>query len=121
LKAMIVLGDNPLMFAPDRARVERALASLELLIVIDSELTDTAKMAHIVFADVPSYGKTGTYTNGERRVNRMHAAVEALGDARPALLALTDLAGAIGGPETGTYVHPGAGTAEIAVRVPGYE
>ncbi len=121
LKAMIVVGDNPLMFAPDRARVERALASLDLLVVIDSVLTDTAKLAHAVFADVPAYAKTGTFTNAERRVNRLHAALEALSDARPAILALTDLANEIAGPDTWGYAHPDAVTDEIAATVPGYE
>jgi len=127
LKAMVVVGDNPLMFAPGRARVEQALAALDLLVVVDSLLTDTAKAAHVVFADVPSYAKTGTYTNAERRVNRLHAALGALGDARPALLALTDLANAIGGRRvagetagTWTYAHPDAVTDEIAATVPGY-
>jgi predicted molibdopterin-dependent oxidoreductase YjgC len=121
LKAMVVVGDNPLMFAPDRARTEKALAALDALIVIDSLLTDTAKAAHAVLADVPTYAKTGTYTNAERRVNRLHAAVSALGDARPALLALTDLANALGGADTWTYAHPDAVTDEIASAVPGYE
>ena len=121
LKAMIVVGDNPLMFAPGRARVEQALAALDLLIVIDSLLTDTAKAAHVVLADVPLYGKTGTYTSADRRVNRLHAANGALGDARPALLALTDLANAIGGADTWAYAHPDAVTDEIASTVPGYE
>ncbi len=128
LKAMIVVGDNPLMFAPDRARVQKALDALDVLVVVDSLLTDTAKAAHAVFADVPSYGKTGTYTNAERRVNRMHAALTALGDARPALLALADLANAIGrhgdspsGADAWTYAHPDAVTDEIAAMVPGYE
>jgi len=121
LKAMIVVGDNPLMFAPDRARVEQALASLDLLIVIDSVLTDTAKMAHVVFADVPAYAKTGTFTSADHRVSRLHAALDALGDARPALLALTDLAGAIDAPGVWAYAHPDAVTDEIAERVPGYE
>ncbi len=121
LKAMIVVGDNPLMFAPGRARIEQALAALDLLVVIDSLLTDTAKAAHAVFADVPSYAKTGTYTSADRRVSRMHAALAALGDARPALLALTDLANAIGGADTWTYAHPDAVTDEIAATVAGYE
>ena len=121
LKAMIVAGDNPLMFAPDRARVERALAALDLLIVIDSVMTDTAKMAHVVFADVPTYAKTGTYTNGERRVNRLHAALGAIGDARPALRAVTDLANEIAGAGAWTYPHPDAVTDEIAAQVAGYE
>jgi predicted molibdopterin-dependent oxidoreductase YjgC len=109
------------MFAPDRARVERALASLDALIVIDSVLTDTAKLAHAVFADVPTYGKTGTFTNAERRVNRLHSALDALGDARPALLALTDLANAIGAADTWSYLHPDDVTNEIAKTVAGYE
>ncbi len=121
LKAMIVVGDNPLMFAPDRARTEQALAALDALIVIDSVLTDTAKVAHAVLADVPSYGKTGTFSSAERRVNRLHAALDALGDARPALLALTDLANAIGGAGTFSYAHPDDVTNEIATKVPGYE
>ena len=83
-------------------------------------MTDTAKLAHVVFADVPSYAKTGTYTNAERRVNRLHAALEALGDARPALLALTDLANALE-PTPWSYAHPDAVTDEIAQTVPGYE
>ena len=103
-----------------RASVQRSKRST-FLVVIDSLMTDTAKAAHVVLADVPSYGKTGTYTNGERRVNRMHAALAALGDARPALLALSDLANAIGGADTWTYAHPDAVTDEIAATVPGYE
>ena len=121
LKAMVVVGDNPLMFAPDRARTEQALAALDALIVIDSLLTDTGKMAHAVLADVPAYAKTGTYANGERRINRLHAALNAIGDARPALLALTDLANAIGGADTFAYAHPDDVTNEIAATVPGYE
>ncbi len=121
LKALVVVGDNPLMFAPDRARIEAALASLDLLIVVDSLLTDTAKMAHVVLADVPSYAKTGTYANTERRIGRMHASVDALGDARPALLALVDLANAVGDAGAWTYAHPDAVTDEIAATVAGYE
>ncbi len=121
LKAMVVVGDNPLMFAPDRGRVERALASLDLLVVVDSLLTDTARLAHAVFADVPTYGKTGTYTNAEGRVSRLHAALDAVGDARPALLALTDIANAFAGADTWSYAHPDAVTDELARTVPGYE
>jgi predicted molibdopterin-dependent oxidoreductase YjgC len=121
LRAMVVVGDNPAMFAPDSGRVRKALESLDLLIVIDSLLTDTAKLAHVVLADVPSYGKAGTYSNAERRVNRMHAAIEALGDARPASLALADLANALAAADTWTYDHPDRVTDEIAATVPAYE
>jgi predicted molibdopterin-dependent oxidoreductase YjgC len=121
LKAMVVVGDNPLMFGPDRARVEAALSRLELLVVIDSVLTDTAAKAHAVFADVPTYSKAGTFTNAERRVNRLHAAMDALGDARPGSLALIDLANAIGELGSWKYAHPDAVTDEIAEKVAAYE
>jgi predicted molibdopterin-dependent oxidoreductase YjgC len=120
LKAMVVVGDNPLMFAPGRGRVERALAALELLIVVDGLHTETAQRAHVVFADVPSYAKTGTYTNAEGRVNRLHAGFAALADARPALLALCDLGNALGGAGTMPYAHPDAVTDEIAGKVERY-
>lgn len=121
LKAMIVMGDNPAMFAPANGRVRDALAKLDALIVIDGLMTDTAKAAHAVFADVPTYSKTGTFANAERRIDRLHAAMDALGDARPALLALIDLANAIGGAGTWTYAHPDAVTDEIAANVARYE
>jgi len=91
-----------------------------VLVVIDSILTDTAKLAHAVFADVPAYAKTGTFSNAERRVNRLHAALDAIGDARPALLALADLANALK-PGSFAYEHPDAVTDEIAATVVGYE
>ncbi|MBI5288308.1 MAG: molybdopterin-dependent oxidoreductase, partial [Chloroflexi bacterium] len=120
LKAMIVVGDNPIMFAPGAAKTRQALEKLELLVVIDSVLTDTAKLAHCLFADVPAYAKTGTFSSAERRVNRLHAALDAIGDARPALLALTDLANMLK-TDVFTYDHPDAVTDEIAATVPGYE
>ncbi len=121
IKAMVVVGDNPLMFAPDRDRIERALAQFDALVVIDGLLTDTAKAAHVVLADVPAYGKAGTFSNAERRVNRVQAAIGAPGDARPASLALTELANAIGGAGTWPYTHVDDVTNEIASKVSGYE
>ncbi len=121
VRSIVVVGDNPLMFAPDRGRIERALAQLDALVVIDSLLTDTAKAAHVVLADVPAYAKAGTCTNAERRVNRVRAAIGAPGDARPASLALDELANAIGGAGTWQYTRVDDVTDEIAARVSGYE
>jgi predicted molibdopterin-dependent oxidoreductase YjgC len=60
LKAMVVMGDNPLFFAPDKAWVRECLSSLEFLLVIDSLLSDTARLAHVVLPDVSMFGKNGT-------------------------------------------------------------
>lgn len=92
LRAVVAVGDNPLMSAPDAARVRAALAKLDLLAVIDGTLTDTAKLAHVVLADAPTYAKDGTFTNAEHRVSRLRPAVEPDGDARPALETLLLLA-----------------------------
>jgi predicted molibdopterin-dependent oxidoreductase YjgC len=121
LRAMVVVGDNPLMFAPGRDRIERALAGLDMLIVIDSVLTDTAKAAHVVLADTPAHGKAGTYSNAERRVNRLQAAIDAIGEARPASFALSELANAIKGAGTWPYGHVDDVTNEIASTVSGYD
>jgi formate dehydrogenase alpha subunit len=91
LKALLVVGDNPLLTAPDKAGVRAALQALDLLVVIDAVMTDTAELAHLVLADVDVYGKEGTYTAADRRVLRRTAATLPQGIARPALLTLAEL------------------------------
>jgi predicted molibdopterin-dependent oxidoreductase YjgC len=92
LRALVVLGDNPLMWAPDKERVRQALSRLEFLCVIDTVLTDTARAAHVVLPDVGPYGKEGTVTSADRRVLRLHAATAPQGEAWPAWAILRDLA-----------------------------
>ena len=92
IKALVVAGDNPLLLAPGRARIEEALGKLDFLLVIDQLLTETAERAHVVLADAPSYAKTGTFTSADRRVQRVRAAMSVPGDARPAWSTLTSLA-----------------------------
>ena len=82
IKAMVVLRDNPLMFAPDRARVEEALKALDYLLVIDEVMTDTARLAHAVLPEVSMFGRDGTFTTGDRRIVRQRAAVRPQGEAR---------------------------------------
>ncbi len=91
LKALLVVGDNPLLTAPDKSGVRAALEALDLLVVVDSVMTDTAQLAHIVLPDVDVYGKEGTYTPADRRVLQRNAATSPLGEARPALATLADL------------------------------
>ena len=84
VKALLVVGDNPLLWAPARRRVREALEKLDCLVVIDSLPTETARLAHVVLADVPTYGKDGTYTTADRRVVRLQPAMAVPGEARPA-------------------------------------
>ncbi|MGB2694634.1 MAG: molybdopterin-dependent oxidoreductase, partial [Dehalococcoidia bacterium] len=125
IKALVVAGDNPLMFAPARQRVETALAKLDFLLVIDQLLTDTAQQAHVVLADAPTYSKDGTFTNADRRVQRLRAAQSLPGDARPAWQTLSQLgqrlAERLGANARFDYEEAGDVTNEIAAKVLGYE
>jgi predicted molibdopterin-dependent oxidoreductase YjgC len=91
LKALVVVGDNPFLWAPGRQVVREALEGLDFLLVIDSLVTETAERAHVLLADVPTYGKDGTYTSADRRVLRLKAGLAPLGEARPAWLSLREL------------------------------
>jgi len=125
IKALVVAGDNPLMLAPAKSRVAAALAKLDLLVVIDGLLTDTARQAHVVLADVPPYGKDGTFTNADHRVQRLRAVHAAPGDARPAWQSLAELAKrlasrlAVDAPFD--YQEAADVTEEITRVVPGYD
>ena len=124
IKALVVMGDNPLMFAPARGIVQEALSKLDFLLVIDQLLTDTAQQAHVVLADAPTYSKDGTFTNADRRVQRLRAAQAVPGEARPAWQSLSELAKRLG-ERLGTkvsfpYQEATDVTDEIADKVRGY-
>lgn len=96
LKAMYIMGENPLVADPDIEHVREALAALEFLVVQDIFLTETAAMADVVFPAATFLEKHGTFTNSERRVQLAHPVVEAPGDALPDLDILISLARALG-------------------------
>jgi predicted molibdopterin-dependent oxidoreductase YjgC len=81
VKALYVIGENPLLSDPDIAHLKDALARLSLLAVQDIFLTRTAEMAHIVLPAAAAAEKDGTFTNTERRCSRIRAAVPAPGEA----------------------------------------
>ncbi len=97
LKALVVLNDNPLMLAPDRARVQRMLKSLDFLAVIDSLPTATAQAAHVVLPDMGPWAKEGTTTSAGRRVLRMHQTTAPAGDARQAWQILAEIGSRLAG------------------------
>ena len=83
IRAMLIDGENTLVSDPDREHCEKALRSLDHLVVIDIFLTETAALADVVFP-ATSWGETdGVCTNTERRVQRLRAAVPPPEDAQP--------------------------------------
>ena len=82
IKALYVMGSDPLHFMPDRARVLKALQKLELLVVQDIFPTDTAKLAHVVLPAATGAEKSGSFTSVDNRVQCFNAAVKPAGEAR---------------------------------------
>jgi anaerobic selenocysteine-containing dehydrogenase len=83
IKGLWVIATNPVVSFPNRDVLEHALGRLELLVVQDGFENPTAALADVVLPATIWGEKEGTYTNGERRVSRVRAAVPPPGDARP--------------------------------------
>lgn len=78
LKALWVMGEDVVQTDPNTAKVKRALESLDLFIVQELFMTETAKVADVVLPGASFLEKSGTFTNGERRVQRVNAVVPPL-------------------------------------------
>jgi len=74
IKAAYVMGDNPAFNLPSSKKVREALAKLDLLVVQDVFLSETAQMAHAVFPAASWSEKDGTFVNLERRIQRLRKA-----------------------------------------------
>ncbi|UVT15912.1 MAG: molybdopterin-dependent oxidoreductase [Nitrospira sp.] len=95
IKALYVLGENPLATLPASMEIRAALERLELLIVQDPFLTDTAKLGHFVLPACTYAEKDGTFTNFEGRVLRVRQAMDPLGESLPDWHIMTALANAM--------------------------
>lgn len=78
LKAMIIMGENPVVSDPDSGHVIRALSSAEFLLCIDIFPTPTTELAHMVLPGASFAETEGTFTNSERRVQRVRQAIPPL-------------------------------------------
>lgn len=76
LKALYVMGENPVFNLPDSGNVESALKNIEFLVVQDIFLTETGRLADVVFPALSWAEKDGTFTNMERRIQRLRKAVD---------------------------------------------
>lgn len=76
IKGMVILGENPVMSDPDSNHVKHALESTEFLMMIDIFPTPTTKLAHLVLPGASFAEVDGTFSNSERRVQRVRKAIE---------------------------------------------
>jgi formate dehydrogenase alpha subunit len=96
LRALLVFGENPLLSDPDSGALRKEIQKLDLLVVMDLFMTETARYAHIVLPAAGWAEKDGTYTNTERRIQRGRAAIPPPGEARPDWLIFSQLATRMG-------------------------
>ena len=82
IKAMYVTGENPLLSEPDLAHAEKSFRSLEFLVVQDIFLHETAQIADVVLPACSFAEKDGSFTNSERRVQRVRKVLEPVGDSK---------------------------------------
>ena len=82
MKAMYIIGENPLVSDPDLNHAEKSFSNLEFLVVQDIFLTETARMADVVLPSKCFAEKDGTFSNTERRVQRVRKAVDPPGLAK---------------------------------------
>jgi len=99
LKAMVVMGENPVRALPQHERVEKALSGLDLLVVLDILHTETTRIAHVVLPGAAVAEKEGSVTSMEGRISRFGPVVPPPGDARPDWEILDRLAVAMGHPQ----------------------
>ena len=76
VKAMYILGENPVLTDPNANHIKEALANLEFLVVQELFLTETAQFADVILPAASFAECDGTFTNTERRVQRVRKAIE---------------------------------------------
>jgi formate dehydrogenase alpha subunit len=118
IRALYIMGENPVISDPDSAHVKAALAKLDFLAVQDIFPTDTAEYAHVILPAATFAEKDGTYTNTERRVQKIRKAVHPVGDSKPDYDIICSLARLMGYPMDYRAAHEIM--EEIAILTPSY-
>jgi formate dehydrogenase alpha subunit len=83
IKALYIVGENPVLSEPDITHVIAAINKMEFVVVHDIFLTETAKLADVVLPAASFAEDDGTFTNTERRVQRVRKIIDPVGESRP--------------------------------------
>jgi formate dehydrogenase major subunit len=120
VKFLHIVGEDPMVADADINHVEKALKSLDFFVVQDIFLTETAKLADVVLPAACWAEKDGTFTNSERRVQRIRKAVDAPGEALPDWLIVRKLAEKMGAGEKLKFESASEIFDEMAKVIPQY-
>jgi formate dehydrogenase alpha subunit len=119
VRALYVMGENPMLSDPDLNHVRHCLEQVEFLAVQDIFLTETAELAHVVLPGASFAERDGTFTGTDRRIQRVRRAIEPLGEARADWLIICQLAQRMGAAGF-DFASPAEVTNEIAAVTPIY-
>ena len=120
IKAIYLVGENPILSEANAKHIEEAINKLSFFVVQDIFLSETAKLADVVLPAVTFAEKDGTFTNTERRVQRIRKAIEPVGDSRPDWRITCEIAKKLGGKGF-DFSHPVEIMEEIASLTPSYK
>jgi formate dehydrogenase major subunit len=119
IKCIYLVGENPALSEADATHARQAMQDVDFLVVQDIFMTESARYADVVLPAVTFAEKDGTFTNTERRVQRVRKAIEPVGDARSDLWITCEIAKRMGAAgfdfETASEVND-----EIASLTPSY-
>ncbi len=99
LKAMWIVGEDLVQSDPNTNKVVAALESLQLLIVQELFMTETSKLAHVILPGASFLEKEGTFTNGERRIQKVQKVVEPIGESKSDGQIIVDIMNHMGYPQ----------------------
>ena len=96
IRGLYVMGEDILLSEPNVSRLEEGMNQIDFLVLQDAFMNETARFADVILPAAVFAEKDGTFTNSERRVQRVRKAVEPPGKARPDWEIVVDLANAVG-------------------------
>ncbi len=118
-KALWIMGEDTLMTDPNTNHIRKAMENLDLLVVQELFLSATAEMADVVLPACSYFEKNGTFTNGERRVQRVNKVIEPIGNSKPDGQIIVDMMYKLGYEQpTGRVYDAAKVLAEIADVIP---
>ena len=116
LKSLYIKGEDTITSDSNAGYVASALAQVEFLIVQDINFSETCRYADLVLPAATSLEKDGTFTNTERRIQRIYKALEPLGESKPDWEIIQLIANRMGAKWH--YAHPSEIMAEAAALTP---
>ena len=118
LKAMYVLGEDPVMTDPDANHIKKAFNKMDFVVVQELFMSETAKLADVILPGASFAEKDGTFSSSERRVQRVRKAIEPIGDSRPDWWIICEISKRMG--YAMDYAYPEQIFNEMASLTPAY-